>query len=60
VKGTVWSTNLTWSGLSTSRHPRDGRDHCRHRLVHDLDVWTQDDDFDVLAELAPDLRVRRG
>ena len=29
-------------------------------LVHDLDVWTQDDDFDVLAELAPDLRIRRG
>jgi len=28
-------------------------------LVHDLDVWTQDDDFDVLVELAPDLRVRR-
>ena len=29
-------------------------------LVHDLDVWTQDDDFDVLAELAPELRVLRG
>lgn len=29
-------------------------------LVHDLDVWTEDDDFDVLAELAPELRVRRG
>lgn len=29
-------------------------------LAHDLDVWTQDDDFDVLAELAPELRVRRG
>jgi predicted nucleic acid-binding protein len=29
-------------------------------LVHDLDVWTQDDDFDILAGLAPDLRVRRG
>lgn len=29
-------------------------------LAHDLDVWTQDDDFDVLAELAPDLRIRRG
>ena len=29
-------------------------------LVHDLDVWTQDDDFDVLAELAPELRVQRG
>lgn len=29
-------------------------------LVHDLDVWTQDDDFDVLAELEPGLRVARG
>jgi predicted nucleic acid-binding protein len=29
-------------------------------LAHDLAVWTQDDDFDVLAELAPDLDVRRG
>jgi predicted nucleic acid-binding protein len=29
-------------------------------LVHDLEVWTQDGDFDVLAELAPELRVRRG
>jgi predicted nucleic acid-binding protein len=29
-------------------------------LVHDLDVWTQNDDFDALADLAPDLRVRRG
>lgn len=28
-------------------------------LVHDLEVWTQDDDFDVLAELAPELRVHR-
>jgi predicted nucleic acid-binding protein len=28
-------------------------------LVHDLAVWTQDDDFAVLAELAPDLRVHR-
>lgn len=28
-------------------------------LVHDLDVWTQDDDFDVLAELEPELRVHR-
>ncbi len=27
-------------------------------LAHDLVVWTQDDDFDVLAELAPLLRVR--
>jgi predicted nucleic acid-binding protein len=29
-------------------------------LVHDLGVWTQDDDFGVLAELASDLRVHRG
>lgn len=29
-------------------------------LAHDLIVWTQDDDFDVLAELAPALRVHRG
>lgn len=29
-------------------------------LAHDLDVWTQDDDFVVLAELEPRLRVRRG
>jgi predicted nucleic acid-binding protein len=28
-------------------------------LVHDLEIWTQDDDFDVLTELDPDLRVRR-
>lgn len=28
-------------------------------LAHDIDVWTQDGDFDVLAELAPALRVRR-
>jgi predicted nucleic acid-binding protein len=28
-------------------------------LVHDLVVWTQDDDFAVLAELAPALRVSR-
>jgi predicted nucleic acid-binding protein len=28
-------------------------------LVHDLAVWTQDDDFDVLNELAPALRVHR-
>jgi predicted nucleic acid-binding protein len=28
-------------------------------LTHDLAVWTQDDDFDVLAELAPALRVER-
>jgi len=26
-------------------------------LAHDLVVWTQDDDFAVLAELAPGLRV---
>jgi predicted nucleic acid-binding protein len=26
-------------------------------LVHGLAVWTQDDDFDVLAELDPELRV---
>lgn len=29
-------------------------------LAHDLDIWTQDDDFETLAELAPNLRVRRG
>ena len=29
-------------------------------LVHDLDVWTQDDDFRVLCKLEPRLRVRRG
>jgi predicted nucleic acid-binding protein len=28
-------------------------------LVHDLVVWTQDSDFDVLAELEPQLRVSR-
>jgi predicted nucleic acid-binding protein len=28
-------------------------------LAHDLAVWTKDDDFDVLAELAPELRVQR-
>ena len=28
-------------------------------LAHDLAVWTQDDDFDVLAKLAPALRVER-
>jgi toxin FitB len=28
-------------------------------LAHDLAVWTQDDDLDVLAELAPALRVER-
>jgi predicted nucleic acid-binding protein len=26
-------------------------------LVHDLPVWTQDDDFEALAELTPSLRV---
>lgn len=29
-------------------------------LAHDLTIWSQDDDFDVLAELAPTLRVHRG
>lgn len=29
-------------------------------LAHDLTVWTQDADFDVLAELAPALRIQRG
>jgi predicted nucleic acid-binding protein len=29
-------------------------------LVHDLVIWTQDDDFQVLAELAPELRVQHG
>ena len=29
-------------------------------VAHDLEVWTQDDDFDVLAELMPGLRIRRG
>lgn len=29
-------------------------------LVHDLVVWTQDDDFEVLAELSPSLRLHRG
>lgn len=29
-------------------------------LSHDLTVWTQDDDFAVLAELAPALRVAKG
>lgn len=28
-------------------------------LTHDLTVWTQDEDFDVLAELSPALRVHR-
>ena len=29
-------------------------------LAHELVVWTQDADFDVLAEIAPGLRVHRG
>ncbi len=29
-------------------------------LVHDLTVWTQDEDFAVLAELEPKLRVKVG
>lgn len=29
-------------------------------LVHGLVVWTQDDDFAVLTELMPELRVQRG
>lgn len=29
-------------------------------LAHDLTIWTQDDDFQVLAELAPELRVHHG
>ncbi|MGH2972165.1 MAG: PIN domain-containing protein [Gaiellaceae bacterium] len=29
-------------------------------LVHDLEIWTQDDDFDVLATVDPRLRVSRG
>jgi predicted nucleic acid-binding protein len=28
-------------------------------LVHDLAVWTQDDDFEVLAQLEPGLHVHR-
>lgn len=28
-------------------------------LAHDLTIWTQDDDFEVLAELARGLRVAR-
>lgn len=28
-------------------------------LVHDLTVWTQDEDFESLAELEPKLRVHR-
>ncbi len=29
-------------------------------VVHDLPVWTQDNDFEVLSDLLPGLRVRRG
>ena len=29
-------------------------------LVHDLEIWTQDDDFDVLTKLDAGLRVSRG
>lgn len=29
-------------------------------LAHDLVVWSQDDDFEVLAELAPTLKVAPG
>lgn len=29
-------------------------------LVHDLAVWTHDDDFDALAEVEPRLRVHHG
>lgn len=29
-------------------------------LVHDLTIWTQDDDFRMLAELEPELRVQVG
>lgn len=29
-------------------------------LTHNLTVWTRDDDFDVLAELAPGLRLHHG
>ncbi len=28
-------------------------------LVHDLAIWTQDEDFGVLAQLAPQLRIHR-
>jgi predicted nucleic acid-binding protein len=28
-------------------------------LVHDLDIWTQDDDFDVPGDLAPEIRIPR-
>lgn len=29
-------------------------------IAHDLTIWTQDDDFAVLAELVPQLRLARG
>jgi predicted nucleic acid-binding protein len=29
-------------------------------LAHGLSVWTQDDDFDVLARILPKLRVHKG
>ena len=29
-------------------------------LAHGLSIWTQDDDFEVLSELAPDLHIKRG
>jgi len=29
-------------------------------LAHDLAIWTQDDDFAVLADLSRALRVHRG
>lgn len=29
-------------------------------VAHDLAVWTQDGDFDVLAELTPGLRIHQG
>jgi hypothetical protein len=29
-------------------------------VAHDLTVWTQDDDFDILTDLMPTLRVHRG
>jgi predicted nucleic acid-binding protein len=29
-------------------------------VVHDLAVWTQDDDFEVLGDLLPTLRVHHG
>lgn len=29
-------------------------------LANDLVIWTQDDDFEILAELAPSLRLKRG